>query len=138
MATYRNALVALLRQSRGPESRDGKGVNCFDAPIAWDLAGKPYWTAAQENIVKKLIYKYRRQILNLGFNLDKLQTEAHSQQFIEIDCKWILRSKKAHKFLINGKTVWIGDRAFSFIREDSDGVCTIKISLWLAKKEGLC
>lgn len=136
MSTVRQCLAAILRRTEdGIE--DGKGLNRIDKNLGWDVIGLPQWSKNQEEIVRKILNKYKKQILDLGFDLEKLETEAFDDDLV-IQCKWKARTVKAHLFILpSGKEKWIGNGAFQMIDEDKDGNCLIKIPAWLSEKEKL-
>jgi hypothetical protein len=161
MANIRAALMALLRHTRDGE-RDFIGLSAVDTRFGWDISSKPTWSLEQEQKVKSMLRHYRNQLEDMGFCLEKLQSEVASKRdftnipvntgrpekvdnfaalaqaaSIEISCRWDLRSDKAHRFIINGQVIWLGNHMFKFIEMDDNGICKIQITKQVARKKNL-
>lgn len=86
MVTYREALNKLLSVCDGAQSKDDRGFNGADSPIARSFAGYPVWSEKQQNYVINMLRKYTMQLFDYGIDyyaLTKEQTKEEKQKAFE-------------------------------------------------------
>lgn len=116
---------------------DALGFNRFDLRTAYSLFIQERWTVSQETLGRKILYKYRFQLIEFGIKWEDLASEiiADIPRIVRVKAQYLENSSKSIKVIIGGLVLFVAKSQISdFSLDFNTKVCTFNMPAWILEK----